>query len=274
MYIADSRLVFVELPKTGTTHIDHLLSNLLPGRQAGKHNRPGTELLNGGYTFVGSIRNPWDWYRSLWTFGCTRTGGVYELATRPRSLRDVLAAAQRHPRYLLQTLAAARRRRPDLWRPLYENPADIAAFRTWLRLIHDPAHWSDYDDGYFLTRISPFAGFYTYRFVSLFARNAAPLFRDASLQTLARLRDFDRRYNYVSHFIRCESLEADLIDVLKACGVAASAAEIERIHGTQKSNVSARRTGIEHFYDEESIALVAERERLIIERFGYARPAL
>jgi len=272
MFIAENGVVYVELPKTGTTHIDHLLSGLLEGRQVGKHNTPGADLLSGRHTFIGSIRNPWDWYLSLWTFGCTRTGGVYEQATRPRSLQAGLAALRRHPRYLLPSIAAAWRRRPDRWLPLYEDADDTEAFRTWLRMIHDPATWSDYDDGYFLTRINTFAGFYTYRFLSLFSRDTAPLFRHAGLQDLETLKDFDRRNNYVSHFIRCESLESDLIDALNACGVTLSPADIQRIRGAQKSNVSARRKGAAAYYDAESIALVAARERLITDRFGYANP--
>jgi len=55
MFVSE-KIVFLELHKTGGSHIGHLLSSLLEGEQVGKHN-----TLKGLYrnrTILGSIRNP------------------------------------------------------------------------------------------------------------------------------------------------------------------------------------------------------------------------
>ena len=67
-------LVFLELQKTGGSHILRLLSQWVKGEIVGKHNRLNWE--NAGKFVVGSIRNPWDWYVSLWAYGVGGQGAI------------------------------------------------------------------------------------------------------------------------------------------------------------------------------------------------------
>jgi hypothetical protein len=274
MFITANKIAFVELPKTGTTHVDNLLSQLLDGHQIGKHNRPGRDLWDAGHTFVGSIRNPWDWYVSLWTYGCNRKGGVYENATRPLGVSVDRSVLWRHPAYVFRSMLSARKRRPEAWLEVYANAEDPDAFRQWLRMMHDPAFWSDFGEGYSLSTVKPAAGFYSYRFLCLFCRDATPLFRSSKLGRYDELAEFERRQNYISHFIRCESLESDLIKTLAACGSPLCAEEEAYVLAQQKSNVSSRGRDLEFYYDQEAIDLISAREKLITERFGYAPPCI
>ena len=52
MFIS-KQLVFVELQKTGSSHIGKVLSKVLDGRQFGLHNRPDAALFDDGNLFVG-----------------------------------------------------------------------------------------------------------------------------------------------------------------------------------------------------------------------------
>src|SRR6476620_582641 len=81
--LVSKKLVFLELQKTGSTHIKQLLKKTVGGVNDGKHNQPGTELRESGKTFVGSIRDPWGWYMSLFSYGCQKKGGVYLRTTNP-----------------------------------------------------------------------------------------------------------------------------------------------------------------------------------------------
>ena len=71
MFVSE-KIVFLELHKTGGSHIGHLLSSLLEGEQVGKHNT--LKDLYRNRTILGSIRNPWDWYVSLWPMGVVAVG--------------------------------------------------------------------------------------------------------------------------------------------------------------------------------------------------------
>jgi hypothetical protein len=62
MFVADG-LVYLELQKTGGSHICRLLEQYANGRPEGKHNRLTAEYST--HYVIGSIRNPWDWYVSL-----------------------------------------------------------------------------------------------------------------------------------------------------------------------------------------------------------------
>ena len=77
----NERLIYLQLQKTGCTHVAMLLDKLIGGEQVGKHNRLPARLESEGRLIVGSVRNPWDWYVSLWAFGCEQCGGLADRLT-------------------------------------------------------------------------------------------------------------------------------------------------------------------------------------------------
>lgn len=80
MLVSD-HLVYLELPKTACSHIRDLLKLLVGGDIVGKHNRLPGHLMQQNKMIVGSIRNPWDWYVSMWAYGCDRKGLLYKRLT-------------------------------------------------------------------------------------------------------------------------------------------------------------------------------------------------
>jgi hypothetical protein len=95
MYKTDE-LIYIQIQKTGCSHIAELLSKLFDGKQIGKHNAATQHDLNSGRHVISSIRNPWDWYLSLWSFGVQGNGGFRNRVTR-RNV-GVLKSAVRNPR--------------------------------------------------------------------------------------------------------------------------------------------------------------------------------
>ena len=87
MLITDE-LVYLELQKTGCSHTIKILSalNNKNCKIIGKHNTYDSIPKEDQGNFesklkIGNIRNPWDWYVSLWAFGCQKKGGLYNLVT-------------------------------------------------------------------------------------------------------------------------------------------------------------------------------------------------
>ena len=77
---------------------------------------------------------------------------------------------------------------------------------------------------------------------------------------------------YIDHFIRNERLEEDLIGALDSCGVRLSENQRDRIRSSGRTNASSRKQNASYYYDDDTIALVYERERFIVDKFGYVPP--
>lgn len=271
MYLSDS-LIYLELHKTGCTHIGRLLSQVLPGKQVGKHNRLPPRLANDPRPVIGSIRNPWDWYISLWGYGCDRKGALYNRVTSTKSWWYDLIS---FPSYALRSIPIQLKKPRQLWRNSYRSVDDPQAFREWLYLLCEYERQRELAEGYDRTPISTFAGLMTFRYLTLFDRNAIDLFyKPESFKSVADLHAFDREHNILSGTIRTEQLEDDFIKVLSQCGVHLSDERIATIRSSKKTNTSSRKRSVEYYYDRDTLELVKNRDQFIIEKYGYATPSI
>jgi len=278
MYVAD-RLVFVELHKTGGSHIGKLLSKHVPGLQVGKHNRVPDALRH--RPVIGSVRNPWDWYVSLWAYGCSGLGSVRKQCTRRVDIRYLLEELSHEmgrkwntPSVLARQLIADVIKPVKSWKGVYADPESPEQFRTWLRMVLDEDRRFDVAEGFGFSPLSGCAGLMTYRYVKLFARLDQRLYNDSSLSTNSGVRAAFESSRLAGFIIRTEHLEDDFIAALAWAGyeLDADAQASVRASRAARTNKSERREA-SYYYDEETIDLVKHRERLIIDTHGYLPPA-
>jgi hypothetical protein len=252
MFVSD-KIIFIEVQKTASMHIKKLLSQLLEGEKIkiglmGKHIPAFPEHFEKNVPFLASVRNPWEWYISLWAFGCGKKGAVYDNAIK----------AKEHS---------------ERWKRCYSDVDSESGFREWLYMLHDEKYWDDIGEEYSSSNINRFAGFYTYRYMKLCCRNTD----STHFQRLAsynELKDFEKSHCYINHFIQTEKLADDLIKALELCGVVISDQEKKMIYATRNSNTSKRKKKADYYYDNGTAKLVADREKLIIEKFGYSPPLI
>ena len=254
MFISE-KIVFIELQKTGSTHIRTLLSYLLEGQRIGKHNLPTPEIFTSQRSFLGSVRDPWEWYVSLWAFGCDQKGGFYNSLTRPKKKALVGNLVGKWKCYN--------------WKRSYSNVHDASCFRDWLYMMHHKRYWNDFSEGYGLSPIKELAGFLTYRYLKLFCQKDF-----STITSINDLKDFEKNNCYIDYFISNENLEEDLITVLRLCGIEISETQKDRIYSYKKTNTSSRKEKSSFYYDNDTIALVQDREKLIIDKFGYTPPII
>lgn len=283
MVITD-RLIFLMLEKTGCSHVGRLLERSVGGRSVNdKHDSLESNEDVRGRAVVGTIRDPWDWYVSLWGFGCDGEGEAYERAVAHtsflRSLTDHrldnlgFGPRLRHLEILYRELD-----RPiALWRDLYADSNDPSRFRRWLKLVFEPARRYDLQRDYGFSSVSRFAGQLTYLYLQRFTPTEARvprLYGPFPIRSYRAMAAFDARHNLVDHFIRQERLADDLVRVLRHCGYDLSDAMEAEIRRAPPTNVSSRRRDLAGYYDRETIELVRQRERLVIDKHGYAPPRL
>jgi hypothetical protein len=266
------QLIYIQMQKTGCTHIATLLSNLFDGRQIGKHNPATEDQIKSDKYFISSIRNPWDWYLSLWTFGVQGDGALMHRLTK-RHFSHCIKSAFKHPKKACADLFYEFSKDVNLWRGVYDKSDNVESFRKWLKLMHDPRNSHFVREGYGQTAIAHLCGFMTYRYLGLCCRNVMELNNPRLISNYADLVRFENDNCYIDFFIRQESLEDDLCKAIeKLCPVTHE--EKELIYNAKKTNASKRSLSISDYYDKESIELIASRDRLLIEKFDYLPPKI
>jgi hypothetical protein len=263
VFVSD-RIVFLEMPKTGSTHATIILKTYCHGRSDQKHAQLKDHRPYGSKIIVSSVRNPWDWYVSLWAFGCTGHGQLWHYfdnlpgselrqAVRHRDIGSVLS-------FPLRTLFG----RPD-WRRLYSDPGNDAHFREWLKLLLGAEGRHVGSDGYASSPIKAAAGFMTYGFLALTTNYSEWMHAGRKCRSYDEITALADEHSIVDRVLRAETLNEDLLDLLEAAGVEVSPADAAE---WGRHNTSLRREYPE-YYDEGTLRLVQNRDRFIIDRFGY-----
>lgn len=271
MFVSD-RIVFLELQKTGCTHIRNFLKEVAGGRFAERHNQAEPRLFDDGRVFLGSVRDPWAWYLSVWAYSCDRKGDHYSNVSTPGiRLRD--RGWKRRPFSLLAEVLQSRpNRHPEEWKRTFRDVDDAGAFRAWLHMLHDDTYLADVGEGYWRFPLNRFAGFLTYRYLRVFTCRKGELAKLGQVTTPERLVDYDGRHCFVHHFIRNEKLESDLLGALRQVGIDVPREAAEGLAARPRTNTSSKKRGVHHYYDATAEKLVGERDRLIVDKFGYAAP--
>ena len=250
MFVTDS-FVYIQMQKTGCTHIASLLNEIFEGQQIGKHNALAPSELLPNRIVISSIRNPWDWYLSLWLYGVAGKGGFMHRLTNLK----LMGSKQR-----------------EVWRNLYSSD-DINLYRQWLKLIHSSDIGVELDDEYGNTfALSDSLGFMRYRYLRLCWKHGVAKWRP-SLDNFDDLHAYDSNLCFIDFFIRQESLETDLINICTEIRLLTSFEE-EIIKNAGRTNASTRDYKIEEYYDQESIDLIMHRDQLIVKKFNYRPPII
>lgn len=181
MFVTD-KIIYLQMHKTACTHVASLLSKHIGGKQIGKHN--WLEDFQTDKFICGSIRNPWDWYISLWAFGCKGEGNLHRRVAAPDFLKfpEILKSKLMSTygpylsknfqlRDMLFHFTNEMNKPTNLWRESYKDNQSPECFRMWLKLIYDPARMRDFDEGYSESSVSKFAGLMTYRYCNFFLKD-------------------------------------------------------------------------------------------------------
>lgn len=277
MYVSD-KFVYTELHKTAGTHIGKWLSRLAPGKQVGKHNVIPPDLRD--RFVIGSIRNPWDWYVSLWAYGCERRGSVWHQTTSgvdfgyywqqlPSEMGQKKLSLPELARQLKNDFA----KNNDEWIAAYEDIASPECFQRWLALIFDTNRRFDIREGYGFSPIALDSGIMSYRFLKFFTGLDQRLYSQAYFAANPNLLEVWNKERIANYLIRMEHLEEDLIEAMELAGVSIEDEQKRALvlAREQKTNTSSRLPA-KLYYDQESIALIYQKERLLVDTFGYSPP--
>lgn len=272
MFVSD-RIVFLELQKTGCTHIRNLLKEIVGGEFVERHIQADPRLFVDDRFFMGSVRDPWDWYVSLWAYGCDGRGDFFNNVTT-KGIRLRNRGWKLHPyRLFIELLQSRPNRHPEQWKRTFRDVNDAGAFRQWLYMLHDEAYWSDVGEGYWRYPLNQFAGLLTYRYMRIFTCKKGELDGLRAVSTPEQLAEHERKNCFIDYFIRNERLESDLLAGLKLVKFEVPHEVATEITSLPRTNASSKKHGPRYYYDAEAEKLVGDRDRFIIDKFGYLAPS-
>jgi len=195
-----------------------------------------------------TVRNPWDWYVSLWAWGVGGRSAIRHGLRRALGRREMEA--------------------------LY-YPAEPATFRRWLAAVHDPELASRaMGEQYPQSGLVPVIGLYTYRFQRVTTAYPRLFLRRWWIADAARISSFHARHKAYELVLRSETLNADLQALAREHGqrlgfrpdAASAVAEADRarVHASSRPI-----QGYRDYYDDAARDLVARRDGFFLEEFGY-----
>lgn len=270
--IVNHRLIYIQMQKTGCTSIEKILENLVDAKPQGpKHGRltfdPGDRLV------FGSVRNPWSWYVSLWAYGCKPAGNLRLRMTRPlprgwSKSRMLLTEVPRRVLSGKRPLPPDLRRDPELWSGFYSDVEDVQLFRRWVRAVLEAPTKDHLPENYPDSGLARFAGLMTYRFVWANSQWRQWDMHHRRIRSLPELRDFWNEHRAIQACVRTENLESELHTTLRKAGYEIDLSAVT----TGKPFNASRHRDWREYYDNQTAALVAERDAFIVHTFSYGRP--
>ena len=267
MFLSD-KICYLELTRSGSTHVHKLLKKYIPnGKQIGHHGPADANTINSQRFFLGSIRNPWDWYVSIWSFGCDQGGSIWHALTHKKiyfSQIGVFSKPLLAPYIFLQQFFKPL----EKWRKLFSDPDNSENFKEWLKLLLGNTRLHDVRHGYGFSSIHRFAGIMTYLYVHLHSSKREQLFKN-TIKSELELKEFDKQNNILNYTIKNESLEKNFIDFLSLIKINIDDKEKEKIYGLRRTSFSSNKRNLNYYYDQECYDLVKEKEKIIIEKYSY-----
>lgn len=258
VFLSD-RIVLLQLPKTGSSHLQAVLNSVVDGVQWGKHEplEVGQRELAETRLVLGSVRHPLDWYVSLWGYTCAGKGQIFD-RTAGYAVRASLSLLLRHRQKGLGGLKNEMTRRRRYWRELYSSPESPAAFAEWYAALHSEAGCAAWINNLLDVPYDPSYGLYTHW-----------LQRCYSMRRAGKPRPVDPRSLIIDRYIRLENQTDDLRSALSEAGYSDSVVNAANEEARVASRNASDRASTATYYSESLVKAVESRDRIVYEVGGY-----
>jgi len=226
-------LIYLDLQKTGSTHIRHLLNYFCTPIRYKQHSRITKHQHRSGKKIFSTIRDPFEWWVSCWAFGFVRKGRFYRgLGGDPS---------------------------------IYSYPADPEGFRKFVRVMNDyrSEEISVLGEGYTALYAMRF-GFYTWRLINLTCARHGEV-----LPLIPDPQEYFGTFHLTNIFLMQEALNEEFIGHAPELGLSLAEEDISWIKSQRRTNSSKHPLMLQEYYDEETQEIVRQREAAIFNIFGY-----
>ena len=269
MFISE-QICFVEFGKTGCSFIRKILKeNIKMGELTKIHDQISNDLINSKKLKVGSIRNPLDWYISLWSFGCKMKkkdplySNLTSLRLNPRRLSSIKNNKIKKIIFLFEQF------KKDLIsnKDLYSDPYNTQNFRKWIKLLFNKTKKNFISEQYSISNTNKFIGYMTFHYLIKFTNhNFHYKLFNGILNNNEDINDYYNKHSYIDHFIIFENLNKSLIHLFKKIELPL---DEEKLFKTRPINKSSRFPKVSEYYDNETKEMIQHFDALIFALHKY-----
>ena len=232
--ITTDKFVFVHMHKTGGQSLSHVIANCIPSAKPVGYHYP-YHMLPAEFTelpVVGMVRNPWDWYISWYAFNTRQDVGNPLFFVISDGFQADYRQTIRNLVNLCSEDASSRNYRKvliDILPDTLEGNAGVGLTKDAIRSM-----------------TSPEIGYYSWQFQRMHG-------------------DIE---NPALHIGRFENLQQEFVSIMRELGIDEADAMQARFDSTPRINAS-RHSHYSKYLDSELRDLIAEKESLIIDKYGY-----
>lgn len=249
--------VLLQLKKTGSTTAERLLTERYTCVKHQKHMQLRKPINKKVYCFV---RNPFDWYVSMWAFSRMQKGSLFHFTTGKMNKIDLAKYSMlRFLRHKKLPVSAKYLKYDNEFHKefntIYCMENEKESFRAWLKLIlSEKAKHFLLGDTHFGNKKNTL-GYFTMQFlrISSHEKNWLEYLREMDVSPA----DWYSKYSVVDHYFKLEKFD----DFIQAFGLFGE-------HSQLAENRSLRQR-YQEYYDEDCKKLVIEKDYLIFELFNY-----
>ena len=272
MFLSDD-FIYVDLNKTGSVSVINWLKKLgVPLIECHHHLKPSTEQIESDKIKFATIRDPWSYYHSLWSYGCKkkRQSGPYNSLTKFSPFRHRGFSNNRWGALKSVGLCFFRGLSED-WsqnKHFYSDAEDPKLFQSWIRKLLDSKTSVFLSGSYYSSGIQNFCGLYTYRFCNLYCKTNDKL-HSGKIRNLPTLKSWTENNLYIDEFLNTGSLREDFVALIQNYNLVDDSVDLSCVSSTRMNASKSSSVNLADFYDDVAIELVAMKEKLIIDRFNF-----
>jgi len=269
MFISD-KICFVEFGKTGCSFIREIFSKKIKDGVLTKIHDPITdELILSDKIKVGSIRNPYDWYISLWSFGCLmqKRDPLFSNLTRRKLNPKRIINIKRNYKEKIYFLFDQFKKNINFNKELYSDPYNTENFKNWIKLLFNSKKKNYIGENYSISNTNKFIGYMTFHYLIRFTnKNFHHKLFDKSLISYDDIKKFYVKNNYIDYFIVFEKLNESLVNLFNLIDLNVSESDLNE---EKPINKSKRLPSIDEYFNAETKDLVKKYDALIFEMHNY-----
>lgn len=243
--------------KTGSVYVNNRLKSLNRDYYFKHHEIPSDKIIASNRIKFGTIRDPFSWYVSLWSYGCLKNkkSGVYNNLTRSKFFKSIGNVDNKIKAITKKNLAFINLNLMYNTKTLYSDVTNPVLFRKWLKIILSDEFSPVVNYPMYHSNLYKYGGLFTARMIKFYFNNHK--LNECKINLDKGLRFFLDHNCYIDDFLETNNLDSNLSAFFEKYNFHLGSKNREVI----KKNVSS--VNINH-YCTETYNLVMNKEQILI----------